>query len=264
MALSSVIVRDFREEDVDIVYNMWRWGFYEMREDGFERLYSSRVLHIIMASSSFAILRYGFSLPSYISLVIPLSLIATDLYGLHSLYKKFLERLHGTLFWQIIGLVGSSDMKTSKGLISYWMKPNYSHFWVAEVQNKIVGCVACRLQHALIHPSSSQSNESFKTAEASIWRLTVDPSCRKLGIGRILMDHAEKWAVEHGADHMSLVTANRASALFYRRLGYTIESRERCEKYTYTEGTWKPGWVMEPMVRSRTDPVTGTLFVKKL
>lgn len=261
---SAVCVRDYREEDTDAVYSMWRSGFYEMREDGFERISQSRFVHIFMGASSALILHYCLSLPLSFSIGFPFSLIASDVLGFHSFYRGLLRRLHGFIFWHVTGLVGRTDMKTADALQAYWMKQNYSHFWVAEVDGTIVGCIGCRLQHALIHPSRSESTEASRTREASVWRLTVHPEYRKLGVGRILMSVAEHWAAVQGATAMTLLTANKASAAFYRRLGYLIETKERCENFTYLEGTWKPKWIMDPIVRSRTNPETGTLFVKHL
>jgi ribosomal protein S18 acetylase RimI-like enzyme len=264
LSSSAVTVRDYRQEDTEVVYSMWRCGFYEMREDGFERLSQSRIVHICLGASSALILHYCLSLPLSFSIGFTFSLIVTDILGFHSLYRELLRRLHGFIFWHVTGLVGRTDMKTADALQAHWMKQNYSHFWVAEVDGSIVGCIGCRLQHALIHPSRSESNEASRTREASVWRLTVHPEYRKLGVGRILMSVAERWAAAQGATAMSLVTANKASAVFYRRLGYLIETKERCEHFTYLEGTWKPKWIMDPIVRSRTHPESGTLFVKPL
>jgi GNAT superfamily N-acetyltransferase len=52
--------------------------------------------------------------------------------------------------------------------------------------------------------------------------LVVSANCRGTGIGRILMDHAERWAVERGCKIVHLRTnLKRAGAhAFYERLGY--------------------------------------------
>ena len=215
-------------------------------------------IHII------SVLHFALSLPSYIALSLPLALILSDLAGVHSLYRLFLHRLHGFLFWHVTALVGRADMTTAAGLREHWMAPGFSHFWVAEMNGKVVGCVACRLQHTLTHPTREQMNASHRTDEASVWRLAVDPTLRKAGVGRLLMAKAEGWAGEEGARHLTLLTGNKASALFYRRIGYAIETRQRCEAFSYRGGWWPPRWVMDRVISSRTHPENGTLFMKKL
>lgn len=56
----------------------------------------------------------------------------------------------------------------------------------------------------------------------NIMGIAVDPSCRRLGIGKKLLEAGESWAKETGADGVRLVsgeTRTGAHAL-YRSLGY--------------------------------------------
>lgn len=46
----------------------------------------------------------------------------------------------------------------------------------------------------------------------------VDESQRQSGIGRLLMDHAERWAESTGAAYLAL--ASRRAGPFYLALGY--------------------------------------------
>lgn len=54
--------------------------------------------------------------------------------------------------------------------------------------------------------------------------LVVDRTCRNQGIGRMLMDHAERWAKEQQCSLVRLSSsAGRVAAhRFYERLGYTV------------------------------------------
>lgn len=54
----------------------------------------------------------------------------------------------------------------------------------------------------------------------SMW---VDPSYRRLGIGRLLIDAISAWAVEHGIQVLTLMvtSVNDSANEFYRRLGFT-------------------------------------------
>jgi len=59
--------------------------------------------------------------------------------------------------------------------------------------------------------------------------LVVSEACRGIGIGRVLMAHAEKWAVERGCRIVHLRSnVKRAGAhAFYERLGYEYFKTER-------------------------------------
>ncbi|MBT9777277.1 GNAT family N-acetyltransferase [Clostridium sp. MCC353] len=56
----------------------------------------------------------------------------------------------------------------------------------------------------------------------NIMGIAVSSACRKMGAGRMLMEAAETWARENGAEGIRLVSgATRTGAHeFYRRLGY--------------------------------------------
>jgi len=61
-------------------------------------------------------------------------------------------------------------------------------------------------------------------ARAEINGLVVEETCRSRGVGRVLLEHAEQWAREHGFHSVVLrsnVIRNRAHA-FYERLGYQV------------------------------------------
>ncbi len=55
----------------------------------------------------------------------------------------------------------------------------------------------------------------------SMW---VDPAVRRLGVGRVLIDHLEDWARGWGAEETILWVfgANRTAIDFYRELGFDI------------------------------------------
>lgn len=53
---------------------------------------------------------------------------------------------------------------------------------------------------------------------AWVEEITVDPDLRQSGIGRLLMDHAERWAQAAGAPYIAL--ASRRAGPFYLALGY--------------------------------------------
>jgi ribosomal protein S18 acetylase RimI-like enzyme len=52
--------------------------------------------------------------------------------------------------------------------------------------------------------------------------LVVDPGARGAGVGKLLMDAAEAWLREHGADEVAIevVEPNTDARRFYERIGY--------------------------------------------
>jgi GNAT superfamily N-acetyltransferase len=77
-----------------------------------------------------------------------------------------------------------------------------------------------------IHVRRVDSLES--DAHAEIWGLVVDDRVRSQGVGRALLELAERWAADHGLDRMrvrSNVVRERAHA-FYERAGYNVVKRQ--------------------------------------
>jgi GNAT superfamily N-acetyltransferase len=62
----------------------------------------------------------------------------------------------------------------------------------------------------------------------SIWGLVVASEARGRGVGRRLMEAAERWAVDRGCTEMRLTSAiHRVEAhTFYERLGYRVEKSQ--------------------------------------
>jgi ribosomal protein S18 acetylase RimI-like enzyme len=60
-----------------------------------------------------------------------------------------------------------------------------------------------------------------------VYYVAVDPACRRDGLGRALMKHAEEFLAAQGVPKIMLLIreTNSAVAAFYQRLGYQIEPR---------------------------------------
>lgn len=87
--------------------------------------------------------------------------------------------------------------------------------WVAEKSRQIVGCIAVAITNYFHRP------RSFLRVIAMI----VDGQERRSGIGKNLMDLAEKFALDQGCSHIELTSGMHKEKLgsheFYRSLGYT-------------------------------------------
>jgi len=69
--------------------------------------------------------------------------------------------------------------------------------------------------------NNNSNNDDLDPATFSIWRLSVDGSSRRRGVGKSLMDTAEAWAKQHGGKRMQLVTGNPVASEFYvKKCGY--------------------------------------------
>ena len=90
--------------------------------------------------------------------------------------------------------------------------------YVAEIDRKLIGWIHVFVNHSLLADTP-----------AEIAGLIVDESHRGRGVGRVLMEQAERWAMEHGC-HSVRLRSNvlRSSAhVFYERLGYQTIKTQR-------------------------------------
>lgn len=94
---------------------------------------------------------------------------------------------------------------------------------IADVDGEVVGALTARLLRA--HPSAVRQVQSdFGRCRVHIDALTVAESHRRSGVGTALMTAAEQWAVDQGAEVITLETDlnNPTSMPFYEhRMGYT-------------------------------------------
>lgn len=83
--------------------------------------------------------------------------------------------------------------------------------FVAETAEKVVGYVHLA-DYDLLYADHMKN----------IMGIAVDPSCRRLGIGKKLLEAGEDWAKKTGADGVRLVSGETRTGAhaFYRSLGY--------------------------------------------
>jgi GNAT superfamily N-acetyltransferase len=94
---------------------------------------------------------------------------------------------------------------------------------IADVDGEVAGALTARLLRA--HPSAvRQVQRDFGRCRVHIDALAVAESHRRSGVGTALMTAAEQWAVDQGAEVITLETDlnNPTSMPFYEhRMGYT-------------------------------------------
>ena len=96
--------------------------------------------------------------------------------------------------------------------------------WVAEFQGKVVGLLAFHLT-PLLHVSGSLGR---------ITAVVVDERFRGKGIGRQLVETAERWAWERDCTRIEVTSGDqRAQAhQFYQDLGYALEAKRFTKRKT--------------------------------
>ena len=89
--------------------------------------------------------------------------------------------------------------------------------FVAEVDDRVVGYLHAQIYRTL-----------YMDAMVNLLGLAVLEAMQKKGIGRALLEHAERWTMEHGIFWIRLNSgATRTGAhAFYRTMGYTQEKQQ--------------------------------------
>ena len=114
---------------------------------------------------------------------------------------------------------------SGQNLFKHWCQDNRNRcLLVAEKDvikkderpNVIVGCIAIiRGTDCKINAIVDQEDITF-----SVWKMSVAEDFRRQGVGRKLIEAAEKWAAEKGCKKMKMVTANPVASKFYQKQGY--------------------------------------------
>jgi len=250
-----VRIRPLEAADVEVVAPLWAAGFAEMGPLMYDSIRRSPVTALVaLAAVAGALAARAW---------VTAGLLAA---GAAALYTP---ALGGALLQRLLAAGIESQRRrdmTPDTIFRTWRVPGASEFLVAVAGGRIVGCVAVAAHHTL-HKERA-AGVPARPGEASVWRLSVDPSARRLRIGRRLMDAAEAWAAAHGATAVTLVTGNVASKQFYRRIGYATESMPRARHVLFgPAGAHPVGWLDRARhlrLSSRLHPSSGTVFVKHL
>jgi len=242
MHAENIVIRAMRASDVATMEPLWRAGFGEMGPHSVKKMQASRTPLFWGAAIGAALLVSG--LPTAgACLAAGAALLYTPLGS---------AALNGALWCAIraqkLGFPPSG--------------PAAADFFVAERGAVRLGCVCVREAHTLYR--EAERGAPAARGEASVWRLTVAPGARRLGVGRALMAAAEAWARARGCGALSLITGNPESASFYRRIGYGPESEARARRALWGERGAPASLLGRLRERMLAKRCSSTVFVKML
>lgn len=107
-------------------------------------------------------------------------------------------------------------------IVSQWIQPPRSAFFVAEDGGRVVGSIA--VKRGGIADYSKGKDEQLEHPEVcTVWKVSSRQDVRGKGIGRALMNRAEEWArMVAGAKSIELITGSIKAKAFYERIGYKL------------------------------------------
>jgi GNAT superfamily N-acetyltransferase len=121
-----------------------------------------------------------------------------------------------------LGYPSESEIVRKK--ISLLSSGSADRIWVAEFQGKVVGLLAFHLT-PLLHVSGSLGRMTA---------LVVEENFRGKGIGRQLVETAERWAWERDCTRIEVTSGDQRvqAHQFYQDLGYTLEAKRFTKRKT--------------------------------
>jgi len=124
-----------------------------------------------------------------------------------------------------------SESEVLREKISLLSSGSADRIWVAEFQGKVVGLLVFHLTPLLQVPESL----------GRITALVVEEKFREKGIGRQLVETAERWAWERDCTRIELTSGeHRAQAHhFYLDLGYALEAKRFTKRKAEGKGLRK-------------------------
>jgi diamine N-acetyltransferase len=94
--------------------------------------------------------------------------------------------------------------------------------FIAERAGRVIGFLKALVKEA--PPFAIMTPRRY----VNIDEVGVRADCQRSGVGRALMEHAHRWACEHGATsvELSVYAFNAGAIAFYRELGYDVLSHK--------------------------------------
>ena len=94
-----------------------------------------------------------------------------------------------------------------------WLSGMGKHFWVAEIDGRVVGFVSAELGHLPVMFEA--------VTEVYVAELFISPDYRGAGLGGSLVEYVRTWGIEHGATALSasVLSTNEKGRAFWRKQG---------------------------------------------
>lgn len=135
----------------------------------------------------------------------------------------YIIHLHGTIYGKEYNFSTDFEKYVIKTFYDFLEKysPENDRIWMAQYNNKIVGCVA------IVH----QSNE-----EAQLRWFLLDPAFRGLGIGKRLLTDAVDFCKEKKFKNVFLLTTNMQDKALqmYKMMGFELTKSEQVQEWGKT------------------------------
>ena len=126
---------------------------------------------------------------------------------------------------ELLGQLGyPSEPEAIGEKISALSTSKTDYIWVAQSRGKVVGLLAFHVAPLLHAPGNL----------GRITALVVDENFRDKGIGKLLVETAEKWAWDRECTRIELTSGDQRSRAhqFYQNLGYAMESKRFIKRKT--------------------------------
>ncbi|KAL6755474.1 hypothetical protein V8C86DRAFT_2675168, partial [Haematococcus lacustris] len=193
----EVVIREFKEDDQQVLYDMWVEGFEETIMEGalaYQRKPLTRMLVVtcVVIAAACRLLGYLGALPS-------LGLA----FGITFAYFAFPPLMFNYSMRKMKQMFKNSDMHDIQ---KNWASHSNRAFWVAQVGDKVVGATGLHLGPK-DYPGPSADKADVKDNDAFIFRMTTSRTLRRSGVGSKLLTAAEELARAKGFRRVQLITA---------------------------------------------------------
>ncbi|KAL6756313.1 hypothetical protein V8C86DRAFT_2436239 [Haematococcus lacustris] len=198
----EVVIREFKEDDQQVLYDMWVEGFEETIMEGalaYQRKPLTRMLVVtcVVIAAACRLLGYLGALPS-------LGLA----FGITFAYFAFPPLMFNNSMRKMKQMFKNSDMHDIQ---KNWASHSNRAFWVAQVGDKVVGATGLHLGPK-DYPGPSADKADVKDNDAFIFRMTTSRTK--------LLTAAEELARAKGFRRVQLITAFPPAIHFYHKNGY--------------------------------------------
>lgn len=124
-------------------------------------------------------------------------------------------------FWINYGKNGLSDVKDIPG--TYLMSPGCNFFVITATISSASGALTGKRPKPIVVATTGVERRSDTVAE--LRRVSVEAEYQRFGLGRMLLNHAHKWAKEQKYEKILACTAIKhlGAIKFYESLGYTFD-----------------------------------------